>query len=173
MRPNNIHTVRLTLIPVTYEITSTLIKGSSEEIEKLGITAHSNWPTEDTKDVLPSVNDALEETRCPSGFEFWMIVNKESREIIGDIGFHGKPDENGVVEIGYGLVLEERGKGYGFEAADAILEWTMAQEEVKVIKADCLIDNTPSVRILEKLGMRETGRDEEFIFWEVKKGYHE
>jgi RimJ/RimL family protein N-acetyltransferase len=170
MHLNNIHTERLTLIPVTYEITSTLIKGSSEEIEKLGIAAHSNWPTEDTKDILPSVNDALEETKVPSGFEFWMIVNKETSEIIGDIGFHGKPDEKGVVEIGYGLVEDERGKGYGFEAAKAIMDWTMAQEEVKVIKADCLINNTPSVRILEKLGMSETGRDEEFIFWEIKKG---
>jgi hypothetical protein len=76
MRPNNIHTERLTLIPVTYEITSSLIKGSSEEIEKLGIAAHSNWPTEGTKRILPIINKALEETRCPSGFEFWMIVNK-------------------------------------------------------------------------------------------------
>lgn len=167
MHLNNIHTKRLVLIPVTYEITSTLIKGSSEEIEKLGVTAHSNWPTEDTKDILPIINRALEETKTPSGFEFWMIVNKESREIIGDIGFHGKPDENGVVEIGYGLVEQERGRGYGFEAAKAIMDWTLAQEEVKVIKADCLIDNIPSVRILEKLGMRQTGRDEEFIFWEV------
>lgn len=170
MNLNNIHTERLILIPVTYEITSTLIKGSGEEIEKLGITAHSNWPTEDTKDILPIINKALEETKVPSGFEFWMIVNKESSEIIGDIGFHGKPDENGVVEIGYGLVQQERGKGYGFEAAKAIMEWTLAQEEVKVVKADCLVDNIPSVRILEKLGMHETGRDEKFIFWEIRKG---
>jgi RimJ/RimL family protein N-acetyltransferase len=72
------------------------------------------------------------------------------------------------VEIGYGLVEEERGKGYGFEAAKVIKDWAIAQEEVKVLKAECLIDNTPSVRILEKLGMIETRRDKEFIFWEVE-----
>lgn len=169
MNLKNINTNRLILIPVTLEITSSLIAGSSAEIERLGITTHKNWPTEDNKDILPIINKSLEQHKIPSGFEFWMIVKKDSKEVIGDIGFHGRPDEKGEVEIGYGLVEAERGKGYGFEAARAIMDWTIAHEEVKVIKADCLIDNIPSVRILEKLGMREINRDNELIYWELKK----
>ena len=37
MNLKNIHTDRLTLIPMTLEITKSLINGSSKEIENLGI----------------------------------------------------------------------------------------------------------------------------------------
>lgn len=170
MNLKNLQTDRLILIPVTLEITNSLMEGSRSEIEKLGITAHENWPREDTKDILPIVNESLKKNKVPSGFEFWMIVMKENMEIIGDIGFHGKPDAKGEVEIGYGLVEEERRKGYGYEAAREIMDWAFEQEEVKVVRAECLIGNAASVRVLEKIGMVETGRDEELIYWEFRRG---
>jgi RimJ/RimL family protein N-acetyltransferase len=89
--------------------------------------------------------------------------------VIGDIGFHGKPNEKGEVEVGYGLVEHERGKGFGYEALNAIMDWLSFQESVKVIKADCLIDNRPSARILEKVGMKEITRDKDLIYWEFIK----
>lgn len=33
----------------------------------------------------------------------WMIVRKDNMKVIGDIGFHGKPDGKGEVEVGYGI----------------------------------------------------------------------
>jgi RimJ/RimL family protein N-acetyltransferase len=157
------------LVPVTLEITRTLLEGSIKEIEKLGIKVDKMWPTEDTKDILPIINNSLEQEKIPSGFEFWMIVKKNGMQVIGDIGFHGKPNEKGEVEVGYGLVEHERGKGFGYEALNAIMEWLSSQESVKVIKADCLINNKPSARILEKVGMKEVGRDNELIYWEFVK----
>lgn len=154
------------LVPVTLEITRALIEGNNKEIEKLGIKADKKWPTEDTKDILPIINNSLEQDKIPSGFEFWMIVKKNSMQVIGDIGFHGKPNEKGEVEVGYGLVEHERGKGFGFEALKAIMDWLSFQESVKVIKADCLINNKSSARILEKVGMKEVGRDNDLIYWE-------
>lgn len=165
----NIHTERLILIPVTLEITRSLIAGSSEEVEKLGIKLDKNWPTKDTMDILPIINNSLEKDKLPSGFETWMIINKSNMLVIGDIGFHGKPNEKGEVEVGYGLVEQERGKGFGFEALSAIMNWLDSQESAKIIKADCLIDNKPSARILEKVGMKETHRDNELIYWKFIK----
>ncbi|NSW91893.1 MAG: GNAT family N-acetyltransferase [Firmicutes bacterium] len=42
--------------------------------------------------------------------------------VIGDASFKGSPDENGMIEIGYGLIEEERKKGYCFEAVDGLLK---------------------------------------------------
>jgi RimJ/RimL family protein N-acetyltransferase len=39
------------------------------------------------------------------------IILRETGEVIGDIGFHGPPDEAGTVEIGYGIVEQYRGRG--------------------------------------------------------------
>jgi RimJ/RimL family protein N-acetyltransferase len=162
-------TDRLIIVPVTLEITRSLLDGSSREIEKLGIKADGKWPTDDTMDILPIINESLEKDRNQSGFEFWMIVKKDNMQVVGDIGFHGKSNEKGEVEVGFGLVEHERGKGYGFEALKAIMNWLSYQDSVKLIRAECLISNKPSARILEKAGMREINRDQELIYWELIK----
>ena len=157
------------LIPITLEITKSLINGCNKEIEKLGIKIDKNWPTNDTKDILPIIYETLEKDKIPSGFETWMIVRKDTMTVIGDIGFHGKPNENGEVEVGYGLVENERRKGFGLESLSAIINWALSQKNVKIIKAECLIDNIPSTRILEKVGLKEIKRDKNLIYLELNK----
>ena len=43
----------------------------------------------------------------------WQIILKEENVSIGSACFKGEPDENGVVEIGYGLDEKYRGKRCG------------------------------------------------------------
>ncbi|MFL0250303.1 GNAT family N-acetyltransferase [Clostridium neuense] len=172
MKLKNIVTDRLILMPITLQIAEALMKNDNSEILKLGMKTNKAWPTNDTNDILPIIVKSLKENE-PSGFETWMIERKDSKEIIGDIGFHGMPDENGEVEIGYGLVENERRKGFGFEAARAIMDFAIAHEAVKVVKADCLINNIPSARILDRLGMKEIRRDSELIYWEYSKNIKE
>jgi len=74
-----------------------------------------------------------------------------------------------ITLIGFGLVEHERGKGFGFESLDAIMNWLNFQENVKVIKAECLISNKPSARILSKAGLKEIKRDDELIYWQFIK----
>jgi len=88
MNLKNIFTNRLIIIPVTFEITQSLLDVSSKEIEKLGIKTDGKWPTKDTMDILPIINKSFESDRNPSGFEFWMIVKKDNMQVVGDIGFH-------------------------------------------------------------------------------------
>jgi RimJ/RimL family protein N-acetyltransferase len=120
-------------------------------------------------DILPFINKAFEKNSEPSGFEGWMMVLKANMTIIGDIGFRGIPDDNGDVEIGYGIIEEAQGKGYGFEVAKSMIDWAFSQDKVKSVKADCLINNAPSIRILEKVGMKEIKRDQSSIYWELIK----
>ncbi len=169
MNLKNIHTNRLILMPITLEITKSLLNGSSKEIENPGIRCDKKWPTKDTMDILPIIKASLEKSKIPTGFETWMIINKNNKKIIGDIGFHGKPNENGEVEVGFGLVEHERGKGFGSESLNAIMDWLNFQESVKIIKAECLINNKPSAKILEKAGLKEVNRDDELIYWKFIK----
>lgn len=169
MTLKNIITDKLILIPVTLDITQALLDGNSKEVEKLGIALDEKWPTEDTMDILPFIKESLEIDKIPSGFEFWMIVKKDTMKVVGDIGFKGKPDDKGEVEVGFGLVETERGHGLGFESLKAIIDWAFSQKNVKVIKADCLIDNKASARILEKAGMKKINQDQDLIYWELIK----
>lgn len=167
MEPRSIHTERLTLIPVTSKVASDLALGTTGSLEAMELRTNGRWPRQDTMDILPFVLQAFQENPESTGFEFWMIVRKDSNAIIGDIGFHGTPDDQGVVEIGYGLIEEEQRKGYGHEALQAMMEWAKAHEQVTVIRADCLVTNVPSIRILEKTGMKRTHQDRNTIYWEL------
>ncbi len=51
----------------------------------------------------------------------WIIVEKQERAIIGGICFHGAPDENGKVEIGYGTDNGSRNKGFMTEAIAGLI----------------------------------------------------
>lgn len=171
MNLKNIHTDRLILIPITLEISSTLMNSSTIEIDKLGLKCHEHWPTKDTKDILPIINEALEKSKEATGFEAWMIIKKQSNTIIGDMGFFGPPDEKGEVEVGYGLVEEEWKKGFATEALKGIMSWLSPQKMVKIIKASCLINNTASAGVLKKCGFKEINRDAEAIYWEAVNGH--
>jgi len=46
-----------------------------------------------------------------------------------------------------GLVEEVQKQGYGYEVAQSLLDWASRQENVRVIAADCLLDNIGSMKV--------------------------
>ncbi|WBW96962.1 GNAT family N-acetyltransferase [Oceanirhabdus sp. W0125-5] len=167
MSEKKIVTERLVLVPFTYEIVCSILNKDYESLGKLGYKSSEDWPHPDFFDFLPVLKEQLKELREPSGFGAWIIARKEDMLIIGDAGFKGQPDENGVIDIGYGFVKSQRRKGYGYEAVKALIKWGLEQDNVNKIVADCLIDNIGSIRILQKVGMSEVKRDNEMIYWEM------
>lgn len=75
---------------------------------------------------------------------------------IGELSFKGI-DLNGVVEIGYGVSTEYKGKGYATEAVSAIVHWAIQQPEVTRVEAETEFENGASQRVLERSGFMATG----------------
>ena len=125
----------------------------------LGARVPGDWPASDLRDFLPLYAQQLEADPSLLGWGIWLMVHRTERVVVGDLGFKGKPDHAGMVEIGYSVVPAYRRQGYAFEAVQALVGWAFAQPGVSRITAECSPDNAPSIRILEKLGMRrlETG----------------
>ncbi len=168
MVAHNIVTDRLIIIPMTYSMVCTVLSGNNEEYEKLGVNFNGKWPLQDTFDILHFIKDKMNKNDYIDGFDVWMVVKKEDMTVIGDAGFKGEPNENGEIEIGFGLIEEEQQKGYGYEVASSLIEWASQKNIIKAIKADCLIDNIASIKLLKKCGMREIERDNELIYWEKR-----
>ncbi|WP_456275204.1 GNAT family N-acetyltransferase [Bacillus sp. AK128] len=146
-----LHTERLIIVPCTNE----LIIEISEEY-KIG----------------PHILDYLKKLSEDSsllGWGAWLVIQKENNKIIGDIGFKGKPDLESSVEVGYGMVPEVHGNGYATEAVNKLIEWALSFEHVNKVKAECLTSNTPSIRVLEKVGMEKTRQENDMFYWEVTK----
>jgi [ribosomal protein S5]-alanine N-acetyltransferase len=87
----------------------------------------------------------------------FQIILRETGEVIGDIGFHGPPDETGTVEIGYGIVGQYRGRGLLGESAVAICGLAWSRREVSRIIARTEEGNAASAGVLRHAGFRERG----------------
>jgi ribosomal-protein-alanine N-acetyltransferase len=133
-----------------------------------GINMPDEWPGKDLSDILPWYVNQLKSDPELYGWGIWIAIDASSKEVVGDMGFKGKPDR-GSVEIGYSVVPAHRRHGYGFEAARAIVEWAFSHKDVDVIKAECEKDNTASIHLLEKLGMHRLAEDGDLLKWEIRK----
>ncbi|WP_108669925.1 GNAT family N-acetyltransferase [Peribacillus acanthi] len=103
------------------------------------------------------------------GWGVWLVKLKDTNEIIGDIGFKGKPDHLGKVEIGYGISPSAQRKGYATEAVDGLIHHAFSTRKVDKVVAECLQDNVASIKVLEKVGMTRIGSDYEMLYWEIIK----
>ena len=79
--------------------------------------------------------------------------------MLAEVGFHGPPDTEGWVEIGYRVVARYRRQGLAHEAALALLRWA-AGHGVFGVRASISPDNAASMGLLDKLGFINAGRYE-------------
>jgi RimJ/RimL family protein N-acetyltransferase len=87
------------------------------------------------------------------GFGLWMCETKEGGEPLGICGLI-KRDTLEDVDIGFAFLPRFWGQGYAHEAASAVLDYGREVLELDRIVAITSPDNTPSIRLLEKLGLR-------------------
>ena len=110
----------------------------------------------------------LKEDESLLGWGAWLVFEKESNHCIGDIGFKGKPDSEKMVEVGYGIIPSAQNKGYATEAVREIINWAFSTNQVKNVTAQCLVNNIPSIKVLEKLNMKQIGQEDNLLKWELK-----
>lgn len=114
------------------------------------------WPG-DAAAIFPSLLDAMSgETEVPGSFA---IVELASQEVVGLAGTKGGPDPTGVIEIGYGLNPQSRGRGLATEAVGALVTHLLGQPGISTVTAQTAVHNVASQRVLEKVGFRRIGTD--------------
>ena len=84
---------------------------------------------------------------------FYVVLLEE--QLIGYVVLHKRPDS---YEIGYCFHSDWQGKGYAKESIRGIMDH-MRSLGVRCITAGTALNNTPSVRLLNSLGFRQTGTE--------------
>ena len=89
-----------------------------------------------------------------------MVLTHEdgSREVIGSIGFHGPPDAEGRVEVGYRVEPQYRRQGYASEAVRALFDWANATHGITRFIASISPDNEPSLHLSQQFGFEQVGQ---------------
>jgi RimJ/RimL family protein N-acetyltransferase len=152
-------TRHLRLVPHAPEHLRALIKGPEDYQSSSGLTpAKGLRDFIVSNDVSPEWLTALENATSADPWRFGFgLVHLESGMVIGNAGFTGPPDAEGVVEIAYGIVPDFQGRGYATEAANALLAWAGKNGRVAIARAHTLPERNASTRVLEKCGFRFAG----------------
>ncbi|QIG43163.1 GNAT family N-acetyltransferase [Nocardioides anomalus] len=92
-----------------------------------------------------------------------LLVDEDSGEVVGAAGFHGAPDADGMVEVGYGVDPTHRRRGYARAALLHLLERARAHPDVHTLRATVSPSNTASLGLIAQLPFVEVGEqwDEE------------
>lgn len=77
--------------------------------------------------------------------------------VVGRAGFHGQPDDDGVVEIGYAIDPLHRRRGHASAAVRIMLDVARGLPRVKVVRAAVGVGNYASRRLLDQFGFRKVG----------------
>lgn len=85
------------------------------------------------------------------------VVAIPGEVVVGHAGFHGPPDERGMVEIGYTILPEYRRRGYARAAVRELLRYAMADARVRVIRASISPDNGASLAVIRPFGFTQVG----------------
>jgi RimJ/RimL family protein N-acetyltransferase len=109
------------------------------------------------------------------GVGLLLVESKDDGDRLGICGLirrEALPD----VDIGFAFVPRHWGKGFAFEAAEAVLEHGRRDLGLARIVAITSLDNESSIRLLEKLGMvfertiRMPGEDEDLKLFAIEFG---
>lgn len=107
----------------------------------------------------------LDQIAADPGNARWMarLALVDGGTVVGHAGFHGPPDESGMVEIGYSVDPAFRRRGYARAALVELLRRAAAEPGVRTVRATIGPDNTASLATIAGFGFVEVGEqwDEE------------
>lgn len=155
---------RLTLQGITPAAARDLVAGGDG-----GFEWAEGGPFEGTREAAGFMIKAYEGGVHRPEFGVFALVRREDGRAIGGIGFHGVPDEEGRVEIGYDLVEGARGQGYATEALRALTEWAFSQDDVRTLLATVDRDNLPSQQVVTRVGFTRVSENEEGLVYRLTR----
>lgn len=85
-----------------------------------------------------------------------VVVDDATGAVVGLAGFHGPPDERGMVEVGYETSPEHRRRGYARAAVLGLIALA-AEGGATVVRAAVSPENAPSLALVEGLGFVHAG----------------
>lgn len=113
-------------------------------------------PNPYTPSYACDVFELIEEEFQKCGYSLMAVDEKKSGNFIGYVGLHHTQLSfmtEEIVEIGWRLKRKFWGRGYATEAAKACLEYAFNRLQLPEIYSFTAEINTPSRKVMEKLGM--------------------
>jgi RimJ/RimL family protein N-acetyltransferase len=155
-------TERLVLHPMTVGEAERVVAGEPDSGDRWA----PGYPTDGDVFAARRFLGTCASTGDPQPFGNYEIRRREDGRAIGGLGFHGPPDTNGSVTVGYGVIPSAQGRGYASEALRELLLFARTHG-VTCVKGDADHDNIASHHVMLAAGMRSAGQDERVRYFEM------
>jgi len=147
-----IETERLKLIPFEVRHFEAFERGESELSELLKVEMADDWLV--FPEAMPYSHAYLKQNADAANWWMYLFVHKRDGKLVGSGGFKGKPDAEGMTEIGYAIAPSYQNTGLATEAAEGLTEFAFSYLQVTVVQAHTLAEENASNSVLRKIGMR-------------------
>jgi [ribosomal protein S5]-alanine N-acetyltransferase len=163
MIATELRTARLTLLPASALHVQAELAGASVFGALLKAAVPASWPPGEYDE--PAQHFFLDCLRTAGdagvGWYGWYAIRAADTEapatVVAGGGYFGPPTEEGVVELGYSVCPEWRGRGYATELASELAAHAAGQPGVTRVLAHTTAANPASIRVLERSGFALAG----------------
>ena len=175
MRPPDLRTKRLRLVGADPDLARAMHAGGAELERQLGARVPAEWPPP-LMDDGPMLYTAtmLEGWPPATPWTIYAMID-DAGVLIGVVAYKGPPRQ-GRVDIGYSVLEAFQRRGYASEGAIELIARAFDDPAVDRVVSETLDGLTPSIRVIEKCGMRFVGRtighdpgDPEVLQYEVTR----
>ncbi len=172
--PLELTTKRLTLRPYTLDDVDALWPHVSDP----ALPRFMSWNTHESKDVTHEYLESCIHGRERGVGVVWAI--RHAGEFVGAIGLEGIKFQVAAwrvdrAELGYWTGIPFQRKGYMMEAASEIVRFGFETLGLHKITVGCFEENEASRKIIERLGFRFIGRQEDDVWrdeaWHTHRRY--
>jgi RimJ/RimL family protein N-acetyltransferase len=116
---------------------------------------YQGWIPEKIEDVEEFIGKIAEQINIPDTWFQFVLMEKETRKIVGDLGIHFMDSENKQAEIGCTLNKVYQNKGYAAESVKCVIDYLFRNLNKHRIITSIDSDNINSIRLVERIGFRK------------------
>ncbi len=136
------------------------------------VVRYLDWDGANSNEVATMIIDLFNQQYRKLENIRWAICTKADNSLIGSIVL-GNIKRNAIADIGYDLSLDNWGKGIMSEALKAVIQYSFSDLSLKRIQAYVRPLNTPSAKLLIKLGFEKEGLLRHAGYHETRKEFYD
>lgn len=154
-----IETERLHLKPIERTDASALFDYRSDAVTN----KFQGWIPKKIEDAYEYINKTTSEFDVVDSWFQLVIIDKNSNQIIGDIGVHFLDADKKQVELGITVAKIQQREGFATEALKGIITYLFDTFNKRRITASIDPDNKNSIKLFERLGFRKEAHFKESL----------
>ncbi len=125
---------------------------------------YQGWIPKTIDDVETFLGKISKQINEPETWFQFVLIEKETQKVVGDLGIHFFGKENKQVEIGCTLNKVFQNKGYATESVKKVIDYLFKELNKHRIITSIDPDNENSIRLVERIGFRKEAHFIESLF---------